>query len=165
MYYNGIKIRSGAPNGPAVGSDIGAWDLQQFGNYYDGLGIGAVYDSGGRRLHGMMDELYIFTRALSPAEIQTLFNIAPSGAPGDYNGNGAIDAADYVVWRDNLGTTNTIPNDLTPGMVTQADYDVWRANFGKPTIGSGAGNVAVPEPASLTILLVCLAILAHERRR
>ena len=30
-------------------------------NYYDGLGIGAVYDSGGRRLHGMMDELYIFS--------------------------------------------------------------------------------------------------------
>ncbi len=165
MYYNGTKIRSGAPNGPAVGSDIGAWDLQQFGNYYDGLGIGAVYDSGDRRLHGMMDELYIFTRALSPAEIQTLFNIAPSGAPGDYNGNGAIDAADYVVWRDNLGTTNTIPNDMTPGMVTQVDYDVWRANFGKPTIGSGAGNVAVPEPASLSILLICMAILAHERRR
>ena len=46
--------------------------------------------------------------------------------PGDYNLNGAVDAADYTVWRDGLGTT-----------YTQADYDVWRANFGQ-TIGSRA---------------------------
>jgi hypothetical protein len=164
MYYNGTEIRGGDPNGPGVGTDIGAWDFQQFGNYYDGLGLGAVYDSGGRRIHGMLDELYIFTRALSPAEIQTLVNIAPPGLTGDYNNNGTVDAADYVAWRD-AGPTATLPNDATPGTVDQTDYDVWRANFGKPTVGSASGNIAVPEPVSVTLLLVCLATLAGQRRR
>ena len=27
-----------------------------------------------------------------------------SAIPGDFNGNGTVDAADYMVWRDHLGT-------------------------------------------------------------
>ena len=42
--------------------------------------------------------------------------------PGDFNQDGEVDAADYVVWRRNGGP--------------QADYETWRANIGKvePTI-------------------------------
>ena len=59
-----------------------------------------------------------------------------SAMPGDFNGDFVVDAADYVVWRNGLGTT-----------FTQADYDVWRANFGQ-TAGSGAGAVtAAPFPS------------------
>ena len=57
------------------------------------------------------------------------------GLPGDFNANGMVDAADYVVWRKGLGT-----------IYTQNDYNVWRTNFGQPG-GSGAGataNAAVP---------------------
>ena len=86
----------------------------------------------------------------------------PSGVNGDYNGNNVVDAADYVLWRDKLGTTTTLPNDTTPGNVTQEDFTVWRANFGK-TAGAGAGLInatAVPEPATIvsTVLLI-LAVL------
>jgi hypothetical protein len=70
------------------------------------------------------------------------------GLAGDFNNNGSVDAADYVVWRKGLGTT-----------YTQADYDVWRAHFGQ-TIGSGTGatgsasaGTAVPESSSLFLLL------------
>lgn len=76
--------------------------------------------------------------------------------PGDYNDNGVVDAADYSVWRDHLGQTfqlvNEVP-DATPGMVTEEDYTAWKANFGN-TSGSGAisgGYAAVPEPASASI--------------
>jgi hypothetical protein len=65
--------------------------------------------------------------------------------PGDFNFDSAIDAADYVVWRKGLGTT-----------YTQDDYNDWRAHFGQ-NIGSGAGaiaNAAVPEPATLGLLLL-----------
>jgi hypothetical protein len=70
--------------------------------------------------------------------------------PGDYNQDGTVDAADYVVWRDGLGTA-----------YTPADYDVWRANFGR-TAGSGAAqfdslSAAVPEPVSLVLLLLAVA--------
>jgi hypothetical protein len=34
------------------------------------------------------------------------FNLYENPAlPGDYNGDGTVDAADYVVWRKTLGTT------------------------------------------------------------
>ncbi len=59
------------------------------------------------------------------------FVTGPSGVNGDYNGNNVVDAADYVLWRDKLGTMTTLPNDTTPGNVTQEDFTVWRANFGK----------------------------------
>jgi hypothetical protein len=82
----------------------------------------------------------------------------PSGVPGDYNGNNVVDAADYVIWRKNLGTTTTLPNDETPGNVTQEDYGVWRANFGQ-TASAGASlasGAAVPEPHALLLALFAL---------
>lgn len=82
----------------------------------------------------------------------------PGGVAGDYNGNGTVDAADYVIWRKTLNTNTTLPNDNTPGMVTQEDYTVWRANFGR-TGGSGAnlGNsAAVPEPNAAMLMLLAV---------
>ena len=76
-----------------------------------------------------------------------------AGIPGDYNGNGVVDAADYIVWRNHLGQRVTLPNDTTPGGVTQADYDVWRSNFGNNSGGGSGASAAVPEPASLLLLL------------
>jgi hypothetical protein len=76
------------------------------------------------------------------------FVSAPAGISGDYNNNGVVDAADYVVWRNTNGTSTSLPNDSTPGTVTSADYDVWKANFGKtPGSGSLEGG-GVPEPAT-----------------
>ena len=41
--------------------------------------------------------------------------IVVAGLAGDFNQNGVVDAADYVVWRNYLGT-----------IYTQADYGIWR---------------------------------------
>ncbi len=49
---------------------------------------------------------------------------------GDYNNNGFVDAADFVVWRFNNGQSVTLPNDPTSGVVNDDDYDTWRENFG-----------------------------------
>jgi hypothetical protein len=51
---------------------------------------------------------------------------------GDYNHDFLVDAADYTVWRDNFGTTASLPNDETPGVVDGEDYDAWKTNFGRP---------------------------------
>jgi hypothetical protein len=94
--------------------------------------------------------------------------IAPPGVNGDYNGNGIVDAADYVIWRDHLNQSFTLQNDTTPGTVTQADYNVWRSNFGA-SAGSGsgllAGGSAVPEPASVALLVLGWAALVPCRSR
>lgn len=65
---------------------------------------------------------------------------------GDYNGNHVVDAADYVVWRDRLGTTTSLPGDITPGLISEDDYVVWRMNFGRSVSG---GAAAVPEPGTI----------------
>lgn len=58
-----------------------------------------------------------------------LFYIDPILA-GDYNDDGRVDAADYVVWRDNAGSNVAIPNDRTSGVVDDTDYLIWKQNFG-----------------------------------
>jgi hypothetical protein len=84
-----------------------------------------------------------------------------AGILGDYNGNGAVDAADYVLWRDNLNMSVTLPNDETPGMVTQDDYTVWRANFGASTVSGTTAALAsqtVPEPGSIALFTIALVL-------
>jgi hypothetical protein len=80
-------------------------------------------------------------------------------AAGDYNLNGTVDAADYVVWRKTLGSSTSLPADDSPG-VGPDDYTRWRAQFAE-TGGSGAGTVltgaAVPEPTALVTFLLSSA--------
>jgi hypothetical protein len=75
---------------------------------------------------------------------------------GDYNNNGRVDAADYVLWRNGGPLQN---EGATPGMINQADYDFWRARFGA-TSASGAALAAshVPEPAS-SLLFVAAGVV------
>jgi hypothetical protein len=86
---------------------------------------------------------------------------------GDYNNNGIVDAADYVVWRDRLGQNVTIPNDMTSGNVGTGDYAVWRMNYDLMGSGSAAALAGVPEPA--TVLLAIAGsipiIIARRKRR
>lgn len=70
------------------------------------------------------------------------------GAAGDYNLNGKVDAADYVLWRKNPGTYGGSPNG----------YNTWRASFGQPP-GSGANfdSLAVPEPTAVVLMILAMA--------
>ena len=52
-----------------------------------------------------------------------------SQSPGDYNGNGSVDAGDYVLWRKGGPLQNEVDN---PGTVNAADYTAWRARYGNP---------------------------------
>jgi hypothetical protein len=82
----------------------------------------------------------------------------PPGQAGDYNDNGTVDAADYVVWRNNLNGTS-LPNEtVSIGTVDQADYDEWRANFGNSGLGAAAGG-AVPEPTGALLAMCALSSL------
>jgi hypothetical protein len=62
-----------------------------------------------------------------------------TASPADYNDNGTVDAADYVIWRNTLGQAvpeGTAGDGNGDGMVTTADFDLWRAGFG--STGSSA---------------------------
>jgi T5SS/PEP-CTERM-associated repeat protein len=88
---------------------------------------------------------------------------------GDYNGDGVVDAADYVVWRKSLGQTGlALPADGNHDhQVDQGDFDVWRAHFGQ-AVGSGSdidANGTLPEPTALALLLMAAAHSFFHRRR
>jgi hypothetical protein len=82
--------------------------------------------------------------------------------PGDYNYDGTVDAADYVVWRKGVGVAPT-----------QDNYNLWRTNFGSTlSTGSGSGatgsdsaNGTVPEPAMVVMLIVTAATVSTRRWR
>jgi hypothetical protein len=81
--------------------------------------------------------------------------------PGDYNGNGNVDAADYVVWRTTLGQTGAglAADGNGDNQVGPDDYDVWRANFGATTSSGSVSSeqVAAPEPTTFTLVLLAVA--------
>lgn len=87
-------------------------------------------------------------------------SVNPPGLTGDYNNNGIVDAADYVLWRKNSNTNATLPNDPLGGTIGGAQYTQWRTNFGKSLSGSGSGLSSgagnVPEPSAIGLLLITM---------
>ena len=81
---------------------------------------------------------------------------APTPADmGDFNEDGMVDAADYVVWRRGLGT-----------IYTAAHYNVWRIHYGEVVDGGSSAAIAasIPEPAAFISLLPLLFFLAIAGR-
>jgi hypothetical protein len=116
------------------------------------------------------------TAQLSSAQIAAIFQTAfrndsvaliPSGGTGflrpisaqltgDFNLNGVVDAADYVLWRNTLGSTATLAADGNGNRVVDSgDYAVWRSRYGRSRgteINSATSTGSVPEPASWVLL-------------
>jgi hypothetical protein len=88
---------------------------------------------------------------------------------GDYNRNGVVDAADYVLWRNTLNQSGSglAADGSGNNFIDAQDYSIWRSNFGN-TGGSGSGGglseMGVPEPGALA-LVFSIAVAARLRRR
>jgi hypothetical protein len=76
-----------------------------------------------------------FPSAYAPPTLSLGYSVeshpAQSHPTGDYSHDAYVDAADYTVWRDNLGAVGNHPADgNNNGTVDSSDYDVWKADFG-----------------------------------
>ena len=82
-------------------------------------------DGGNLLIDNLLVEVFKDAAAVSP-------NTNPNptlseGLPGDYNGNGRVDAADYVVWRNGGPLQN---EGASIGVINDLDYTFWRERFG-----------------------------------
>jgi hypothetical protein len=98
-------------------------------------------------------------------------NLAAPSPTGDYNGNGRVDAADYAVWRNTqnqpASPAGSGADGNASGTVDAGDYTFWRARFGNSVagLGSASGAVAIPEPATSSLVLAALVALPFCVRR
>jgi hypothetical protein len=70
---------------------------------------------------------------------------------GDFDANGVVDAADYMMWRKSDGS--------------QAGYDMWRTNYGRAaqSTASSSGLTTVPEPSTVFLLAIACAMGVRKR--
>lgn len=91
----------------------------------------------------------------APATLSIDFEILP--LPGDYDGNGFVEAADYDTWVSDFGTSVVTPgtgaDGNQDGLVDVADYTVWRDNLVSATI-------AIPEPTTGSYVVALLLTTA-----
>ena len=100
---------------------------------------------------------YLSSEYALPFAYETNLLSAQSALVGDYNHDGVVDAADYVVWRKT-------------GINGQQGFNDWRSNFGKsvPSFGlsvPGEGAIAqVPEPSAWVAIAIGMSLLSMCRK-
>jgi hypothetical protein len=86
--------------------------------------------------------------------------------PGDFDGDGDVDGADFVAWQTNFPTASGATYDQGDadgdGDVDGADFVVWQTNF---PFTPGPGASPVPEPGTLLLGAMSVAGLIALRRR
>jgi len=108
-------------------------------------------------------------------DVSTMIGEVFRTMPGDFNLDGAVDAADYVAWRRGVGASSgalysQADADLD-GDVDEIDLAQWRSQFGfmrQPLVaGSGSQSAlgAIPEPARLALGILAIGLLPTSRRR
>ena len=102
---------------------------------------------------------------------QTPTALTLSVAKADYNLNGVVDAADFVVWRNlnGLSGSGLAADGNGDNQVDNDDYIIWRQNFGNHRgTATGAGSLvaaAVPEPSTVILSIAVTSIFSAIRRR
>ncbi len=159
--YNGRKMvalsESGTlPNASAMNTYNIAW------NYFSLWKDGYLDDFTAQQVQTLLNDNKIITLN----ELPTLpwSNSAPIA--GDFNHNGVVDMADYVVWRKSQGQTGwglAADSDLN-GRIDAADYAAWRSHFGQPSGSGSFTGAAIPEPATRILLLAATCAIWLRRR-
>jgi len=93
--------------------------------------------------------------------------LAAAAVAGDFNGDGVVDASDYLLWRSSLGsavTPGTKADSNGSGLVDTADYVTWRKIL-PPGSGASLEDIAVPEPCGMLLAFAVTALLPAARLR
>jgi hypothetical protein len=107
----------------------------------------------------------VYTATFSDSTSAVLLSEAVAQLDADYNADGAVDQADYDVWRGAYGSGLAAADGNGDGLVDAADYTLWRDQLGARLFTFQVGS-AVPEPAAAALALLATAgWLSSPRRR
>jgi len=139
-------------------------------DFFDGDGFSSgvdifsrSYDQENRLPNTRVDDVGYFKGALTPQEVMDLFTGTKSlcdvdvdrcgggGEPGDFDGDGDVDGADFFVWQ-------RVP-------LSSAELDLWKTNYGASTAAAISIVASVPEPSTLGLCSLALAAIGGLRRR
>jgi len=117
------------------------------------------------KVTGSEDAVQFYTLSIDVEEAET-------PRSGDYNNDGIVNIADFVVWRDHLNSSDDSPllfrGDGASG-VDIGDYLIWVENYGSNYPMGATALRAVPEPASSALLamttLGAFSLLPHRYAR
>jgi hypothetical protein len=72
---------------------------------------------------------------------------------GDYNRNNAVDAGDFVLWRNTMGTSVPVYSGADGNgnaMIDAGDFGVWRAHFGQVLMPAAGSAVSTAESDAIS---------------
>lgn len=88
--------------------------------------------------------------------------------PGDFDGNGAVELADYDAWRASFGLPadpiGTGADGNGDGMVDAADYTIWRDHLSAAASSLSSSAHTVPEPAAAWLALIAFSTMTFHFR-
>ncbi|TWU21796.1 hypothetical protein [Bythopirellula polymerisocia] len=89
------------------------------------------------------------------------------GGSADFDGDGDVDGADFLTWQRGFGaTTGALRSEgdaNSDGAIDQTDLNYWTSGYGSAAVVPV--TMAVPEPASLVLLLFGVPALSRILRR
>jgi hypothetical protein len=125
------------------------------GQNFEGLGLGPLLPNGKWAMLGVIDS------SDGGSDNTVVAFSAEANTTADFNGDGAVDGADYLAWQAAFGKpvgAKLFEGDGDrDGDVDAADLQIWQTALAAPPIH------AVPEPGSP--LLATIAVLALRRAR
>jgi hypothetical protein len=92
--------------------------------------------------------------------------ITPGYIPGDFDGDGLVNAADYSKWRTTYGqniTPWTGADGNGDGIVNNSDYVLWRKQISMAGGANLGASAAVPEPPGMLLAAVAILLLGLRR--
>ncbi|MCA9234582.1 MAG: hypothetical protein KDA44_03895, partial [Planctomycetales bacterium] len=118
-----------------------------------GDGAGSAYDPAGLQFlaHGFSpwDRL-----TLSLVDNELIVDFQPALA-GDFDQDGVVNGGDFLAWQRGESPSSTAASDLA----------VWSAHFGEVDLHGQTAGAAIPEPATVELLLLAAALFAGVFRR
>jgi len=147
-YDAGVFPSANGTEGHIDGSleDGGNWGVN--GNYASDAEMIAAWDL----TMTSVDRIDLF--GLTPdTQIDNMGFVLPDVTPGDFDSDNDIDGADFLAWQ----------RGESPSSLSASDLADWESNFG--TVAAVTGVAAVPEPSTVTFMLLASFGLFGARQR